>query len=49
MEMEARSFSTDRSRALLLKVKDYKADLAALRNDLKKVPACRLPRSLPDI
>lgn len=37
MEMEARSFSADRSRALLIKVRDYKADLAALRTDLKKV------------
>ena len=37
MEMEARSFSADKSRALLMKVKDYKADLAALRADLKKV------------
>lgn len=44
MEMEARSFSTEKLRALLVKVKDYKADLAALRTDLKKV--CPPPRSL---
>ena len=37
MEMEARSFSADKSRALLSKVRDYKADLAALRTDFKKV------------
>ncbi len=37
MEMEARSFSPDRSRVLLAKVKEYKADLAALRADAKKV------------
>ena len=35
MEMEARSFSADKSRSLLVKVKDYKADLAALRRRFK--------------
>lgn len=33
MEMEARSFSAERSRQLLVKVKDYKADLAKLREN----------------
>lgn len=37
MEMEARSFSPDRSRQLLGKVKEFKADLAALKVDSKKV------------
>ena len=37
MEMEARSFSADRARSLLVKVKEYKADLAALRTEFKKV------------
>lgn len=37
MEMEARSFSPERARVLLQKVKEYKADLATLRADAKKV------------
>lgn len=37
MEMEARSFAPERARALLQKVKEYKADLATLRADAKKV------------
>ncbi len=37
MEMEARSFSPDRARVLLQKVKEYKADLASLKADAKKV------------
>ena len=37
MEMEARSFSPDKSRQLLLKVKEFKADHAALKTDAKKV------------
>lgn len=37
MEMEARSFSPDKSRALLQKVKEFKADHAALKTDAKKV------------
>ena len=43
MEMEARSFSPDRSRVLLQKVKEYKADLAALRVDAKKVSTSSAP------
>ena len=43
--MEARSFSAERARTLLVKVKEYKADLAALRTELKKArtlsTACR--------
>ncbi len=35
--MEARSFSPDKSRALLQKVKEFKADHAALKTDAKKV------------
>lgn len=35
MDMEARSLSPDRQRQLLLKVKEYKADLANLREQLK--------------
>ena len=31
MEMEARSFSPERSKSLLVKVRDYKSDLAKLR------------------
>ena len=37
MEMEARSFSPERARALLQKVKEYKADLASLRQEAKQV------------
>ena len=36
MDMEARSFTPDKSRQLLVKVKEYKADLAALKEELKK-------------
>lgn len=36
MDMEARSLSPEKSRQLLLKVKDYKADLANLREQLKQ-------------
>lgn len=43
MEMEARSFSPERSRLLLQKVKEYKADLAALKADTKKVSAAAAP------
>ena len=39
MDMEARSFSPDKSRALLLKVKEYKADLGKLKEDAKKAAA----------
>ncbi|CAL5224465.1 g7157 [Coccomyxa viridis] len=35
MEMEARSFSPDRSRVLLTKVREYKADLAKLQESSK--------------
>ena len=40
MEMEARSFSPERARALLQKVKEYKADLASLRQEAKQVTTC---------
>lgn len=43
MEMEARSFSPDRSRQLLTKVKEFKADLAALKVDAKKVAGAGAP------
>lgn len=43
MEMEARSFSPERARVLLQKVKEYKADLATLRADAKKVSAAAAP------
>lgn len=33
--MEARSFSAQKSQPLLLKVKEYKADLAKLREDVR--------------
>lgn len=36
MDMEARSLAPDKSRPLLIKVKDYKADLLALKEQLKK-------------
>ncbi len=39
MDMEARSFSPDKSRQLLLKVKEYKADLGKLKDDAKKAVA----------
>ena len=47
MEMEARSFSADRARSLLVKVKEYKADLAALRTEFKKVPQPLAALNLP--
>ena len=37
--MEARSFSPERSRQLLVKVKEYKADLAKLRTDASTAAA----------
>ncbi len=37
--MEARSFSPDKSRQMLAKVKEYKGDLAKLREDAKKAAA----------
>lgn len=40
MEMEARSFSPERARTLLQKVKEYKADLASLRQEAKQVTTC---------
>ncbi|GAB4817816.1 hypothetical protein N2152v2_004862 [Parachlorella kessleri] len=39
MDMEARSFSPDKSRQMLAKVKEYKGDLAKLREDAKKAAA----------
>lgn len=36
MDMEARSLSQDKSKQLLTKVKEYKADLASLREQLKQ-------------
>ena len=36
LDMEARSFSPDKSRELLQKVKDYRADLAKLKEDVKQ-------------
>lgn len=36
MDMEARSYSPDKSRQLLQKVREYKADLAKLKEDAKK-------------
>ena len=40
MEMEARSLPPDKSKQLLLKVKDYKADLSmTLKEQLKKASA----------
>ena len=39
MEMEARSFSAERSRQLLVKVKDYKTDLAKLRENASSAAA----------
>ena len=35
MDMEARSFSADRSRQLLGKVRDYKTDLAKLQEEVR--------------
>jgi vesicle transport through interaction with t-SNAREs protein 1 len=43
MEMEARSFSPERARALLQKVKEYKADLASLRAEAKQASAAGAP------
>ena len=40
--MEARSFSPDKSRTLLQKVKEFKADHAALKADAKKVVRANL-------
>eukprot|EP00884_Botryococcus_braunii_P015255 jgi/Botrbrau1/2412/Bobra.0395s0040.1 len=39
MEMEARSFSAQKSQPLLSKVKEYKADLAKLREDVRGAAA----------
>ncbi|KAK9841953.1 hypothetical protein WJX81_000808 [Elliptochloris bilobata] len=39
MEMEARSFSAERSRTLLVKVREYKADVAKLRSGAQKAAA----------
>jgi vesicle transport through interaction with t-SNAREs protein 1 len=39
MDMEARSLSADKSRMLLNKVKEYKADLQSLREQLKQAAA----------
>lgn len=39
MDMEARSLSADKSRTLLNKVKEYKADLQSLREQLKQAAA----------
>eukprot|EP00879_Flechtneria_rotunda_P013889 GHRR01014505.1.p1 GENE.GHRR01014505.1~~GHRR01014505.1.p1 ORF type:complete len:166 (+),score=74.42 GHRR01014505.1:432-929(+) len=39
MDMEARSLSPDKSRALLSKVKEYKADLSSLKEQLKQAAA----------
>lgn len=36
MDMEARSVPPEKSRQLLVKVKEYKADLSALKDELKK-------------
>lgn len=36
LDMEARSFSSDKSRELLQKVKDYRADLAKLKEGVKQ-------------
>lgn len=35
MDMEARSYSPDKSRQLLQKVKEYKADISKLKDDAK--------------
>ena len=47
--MEARSFSAERARTLLVKVKEYKADLAALRTELKKVLRLKPSTEDPDL
>ena len=39
MDMEARSLSADKSRTLVNKVKEYKADLQSLREQLKQAAA----------
>lgn len=39
MDMEARSVAPDKGRALQLKVKDHKANLVALKEQLKKASA----------
>ena len=39
MDMEARSFSPEKSRQMLAKVKEYKGDLAKLREDAKNAAA----------
>ncbi|KAK9858415.1 hypothetical protein WJX84_005747 [Apatococcus fuscideae] len=39
MEMEARSFSPDKSRSMLAKVREYKADLQRIRTDLQSAGA----------
>lgn len=36
LDMEARSFSPDQSRAMTQKVKEYRADLRKLKEDVKK-------------
>lgn len=36
MDMEARSLPVDQSKALLLKVKEYKADLGSLKEQAKQ-------------
>jgi vesicle transport through interaction with t-SNAREs protein 1 len=39
MDMEARSLPADKARSLASKVKEYKADLASLREQLKQAAA----------
>lgn len=39
MDMEARSLAPDKSRALLNKVREYKADLQSLKEQLKQAAA----------
>jgi hypothetical protein len=39
MELESRSLPTDASRPLLVKVKEYKADLSALKEKLRTAAA----------
>lgn len=45
LDMEARSFSPDRARSLLQKVKEYKADLAKLKSDAQKAGSAGLAES----
>ncbi|KAK9835289.1 hypothetical protein WJX84_001869 [Apatococcus fuscideae] len=53
MEMEARSFSPDKSRSMLAKVREYKADLQRIRTDLQAAgiaaPGSRILAHLPQL